>query len=132
MKVLSAAQDILGFRKRKFQDGFAENYEEINAPLEIKRSLFRKTLSTNLSNKANMEATKTYKDFQKMAQTHMREIQNQWWLKKAKEAQFAANSKNSRLFYQIIRELYVLQQSIFAPLKSKEGATLRQPEDIKK
>ena len=44
-----------------------------------------------------MEATKTYKDFQKVAQTRMREIQNQWWLKKAKEAQLAANSKNSRL-----------------------------------
>ena len=44
-----------------------------------------------------MEATKTYKDFQKVAQTCMHEIQNQWWLKKA-EAQLAANSKNSRLF----------------------------------
>ena len=44
MKVLSAAQDTLGFRKRKCQDWFAENYQEINAFLEIKRSLFRKNL----------------------------------------------------------------------------------------
>ena len=29
MKVLSAGQDILGFRKRKCQDWLAENYEEI-------------------------------------------------------------------------------------------------------
>ena len=79
-----------------------------------------------------MEATKTYKDFQKVAQMRMHKIQNQWWLKKAKEAQLAANSKNSRLFYQIIKELYGLQQSIFAPPKSKDGATLRRPEDIKK
>ena len=50
----------------------------------------------------------------------------------AEEAQLAANSKNSRLFYQIIKELYGLQQSIFAPLKSKDGATMRRPEDIKK
>ena len=49
-----------------------------------------------------------------------------------KKAQLAANSKNSRLFYQIIKELYGPQQSIFAPLKSKDGATLRRPEDIKK
>ena len=75
-----------------------------------------------------MEATKTYKDFQKVAQTRMREIQNQ----KAEVAQLAVNSKNSTLFYQIIKELYGPQQSIFAPLKSKDGATLRQPEDIKK
>ena len=64
MKVLSAAQDTLGFRKRKCQEWFAENYEEIDALLEIKRNLFRKTLSTNLSNQTKMEATKTCKDFQ--------------------------------------------------------------------
>ena len=69
MKVLSAAQDILGFRKRKCQDWFAENYEEIDAVLETKRNLFRKTLSTNLSNQAKMEVTKTYKDFQKVVLT---------------------------------------------------------------
>ena len=62
----------------------------------------------------------------------MREIQNQWWLTKAEKAQLAANSKNSRLFYQIIKELYGPQQSIFAPLKSKDGGTFRRPEDIKK
>ena len=79
-----------------------------------------------------MEATKTYKDFQKVAQTRMRKIQNQWCLKKAEEAQLAVNSKNSRLFYQIIKELYGPQQSIFAPLKSKDGGTFRRSEDIKK
>ena len=132
VKVLSAAQDTLGFRKRKCQGWFAENYEEIDALLETKCNFFRKTLLRNLSNQAKMEAAKTYKDFQKEAQMRMREIQNQWWLKKAKEAQLAANSKNSRLFYQIIKELYGPLQSIFAPLKSKDGATLRRPEDIKK
>ena len=79
-----------------------------------------------------MKATKTYKDFQKVAKTRMREIQNQWWLKKAEEARLAAHSKNSRLIYQIIKDLYGPQQSIFVPLKSKDGATLKRPEDIKK
>ena len=40
VKVLSAAQDTLGFRKRKCQNWFAENYEEIDALLETKRNLF--------------------------------------------------------------------------------------------
>ena len=40
VKVLSAAQDTLGFRKRKCQDWFAENYEEIDALFETKRNLF--------------------------------------------------------------------------------------------
>ena len=44
VKVLSAAQDTLGFRKRKCQDWFAENFEEIDTLLETKRNLFRKTL----------------------------------------------------------------------------------------
>ena len=105
VKVLSAVQDILGFQKRKCQEWFAENYEEFDTLLETKRILFRKTLSTNLFNQAKMEATKTNKDFQKVAQTRMLEIQNQWWLKKAEESQLAENSKNSRLFYQIIKEL---------------------------
>ena len=64
------------------QDWFAENYEEIDAILETKRNffrnLFRKTLSTNLSIQAKMEATKIYKDFQKVAQTRMCEIHSQW------------------------------------------------------
>ena len=106
VKVLSAAQDTLRFRKRKWQDCFVENYEKIDALLETKRNLFRKTFSTNLSNQAKMEATKTYKDFQKVAQTRMREMQNQWWLKKAKEEQLAGNRKNLRLFNRIIKELY--------------------------
>ena len=66
MKVLSAAQATLEFRKRKCQDWFAEKYEEIDSLLETKRNLFRKTLSTNLSNQARMEATKAYKVFQKV------------------------------------------------------------------
>ena len=65
VKVLSAAQDTLGFRKTKCQDWFAENYEEIDAFLETKRNLFRKTLSTNLSNQAKMEATKNIQGFSK-------------------------------------------------------------------
>ena len=36
------------------------------------------------------------------------------------------------MFYQIIKELFGPQQSILAPLKSKDGATLRRPDDIKK
>ena len=40
VKVLSAAQDTLGFRKRKCQDWFAENDEEIDALLETKHNLF--------------------------------------------------------------------------------------------
>ena len=40
VKVLSAAQDTLGFQKRKCQDWFAENYEEIDALLENKCNLF--------------------------------------------------------------------------------------------
>ena len=41
-----------------------------------------------------MEATKTYKDFQKVAQTHMCEIPNHWWPKKA-EAQLTAKTRDS-------------------------------------
>ena len=50
VKVISAAQDTLGFRKRKCQDWFAENYKEIDALLQTKRNVFGTTLSTNLSN----------------------------------------------------------------------------------
>ena len=67
-----------------------------------------------------MEATKTYAFVPLFENPCMCEIQNQWWFKKAKEAQLAANSENSILFYQIINELYGPQQSIFAPLKSKD------------
>ena len=61
----------------------------------------------------------------------MPEIQNQWYLRKAEEAQLAADPKNSNLFHQTIKEIYGPQQSIFASFKSKDGhTTLTQPKDI--
>ena len=43
VKVLSAAQDTLGFWKSKCQDWFVENYEKIDTLLETKRNLFQKS-----------------------------------------------------------------------------------------
>ena len=120
------------FGKGSTKTGLRKIMRELMHSLKQNTIFSEKPCQQICPTKTKMEATKKYKDFQKVAQASIREIQNQLWLKKAKEAQLAANSKNSRLFNQIIKELSGPQQSIFAPLESKDGATLRRPEDIKK
>ena len=67
-KVLSVAHDTLGVRKRKYQNWFAKNCEEINALLEMKNHLFLNTLPLNLSCHTKEEAIKKYKEFQSVVQ----------------------------------------------------------------
>ena len=121
LKVLSAACNNLGVCKRKYQDWFAENYEEINALLEMKHRFFPNPLPPNLSCHAKEGAIK--RNFE--VQEHSMKFQ------KAGKAQLAADTKNLKLFYLTFKEMYGPQQSIFTPLKSKHGnITLIQPEDI--
>ena len=89
-------------------------------------------MSLNISGHAKEGAVKKHKEFQNEVQKRMREIPNQWCLRKTEDAQLTADSKNSKLFYQTLKEMYGLQQSIFATLKPKDGyTTLTQPEDIR-
>ena len=97
-----------------------------------KTQSFPKNLVNKSVQPSKIGSYKNIQGFSRSGTNAYGEIQNQWWLKKAKEAQLAANSKNSRLFYPIIKELDGPQQSIFSPLKWIAGATIRRPEDIKK
>ena len=130
MKVLSAAQDTLRFQKRKCQDWFAEIMRKLM--LETKRNLFRKTLSTNLFIQAKMEATKTYKDFQKVAQTRMREIQKPVVAQEGKRSTTCSKQQKLEIVLPNNQRALWTAAINFAPFKSKDGATLRRPEDIKK
>ena len=129
LKVLSVVCNTLRVRKRKCQDCFAENWGNQCTSWNV---VFSRTpchqIFPAIQKRGLLKSRRNFSVIQKC----MREIQNQWWLRKAEEVQFAADSKNSKLFCQTIQEMYRQQYSIFSALKSKDGYTpLTQPEDIK-
>ena len=111
-------------RKRNSKDWFTENSEEIDSLLEIKRHLFQNTLTPNLSDRAKEEAAQAHKDFQSATQKRMREIQNQWWLNKAQEAQLPADTKNSKAFYNLLLKSYMVQNNRHLLLLSQKMVQL--------
>ncbi len=127
--VYSAAERIVGIRRRKSRDWFAAGAEEIDNLLETKQQLLRRTLVAT----PHGDATREYRSFRTHTQRRMREIQNLWWVDRAAEIQLAADTGNTKALYSLLKEVYGPRQATFAPLKSKDGAeTYTQPADIQK
>ena len=132
MKVLSAAQDTLGFRKRKCLDWFAENYKEIDALLETKRNLFRKTLSTNLFNQAAMEATKNIQGFLKSGTNAYARNTKPVVAQEGKRSTTCSKQQKLEIVLPNNQRALWAAAINFYSSQSKDGATLRRPEDVKK
>ena len=57
-------------------------------------------------------------------QRELRKMQNTWWSKRADEIQLAAYTKNTRVFYSLLREVYGPSSFSITPLKSKDNMHL--------
>ena len=76
VRVLFVARNTLGVHKRKCQDWFSKNCEEINALLEMKCHLFYNTLPPNLYCYAKERDIKKHKELQSVVQNCMCKIKN--------------------------------------------------------
>ena len=57
-------------------------------------------------------------------QREWRKMQNTWWSKKADEIQLAADTKNTRVFHSLLREVYGPSSFSITPLRSKDNKHL--------
>ena len=57
-------------------------------------------------------------------QRELKKMQNTWWSKRADEIQLAADTKNIRVFYSLLREVYGPSSSSITPLRSKDNKHL--------
>ena len=65
-----------------------------------------------------------FKHFQRQAQTALRRMQDEWWEKKADEIETYTATKNSKMFFSAIKEVYYPTKPRTTPLLSADGSTL--------
>lgn len=118
--VTETAKSVLGPKKRVHQDWFDENDGAVQALLNEGRSAF-----VDWQNNPNCSSRRDrYKDLKAKAQRELRNMQNQWWERKADEVQLYADSNNSKMLFSAIKAIYGPSASGTAPLLSADGTTI--------
>ncbi|GFR68802.1 craniofacial development protein 2 [Elysia marginata] len=98
--VYAAAIETLGPKKRKHQDWFDENNEEITRMLEEKNRLYRAHFNDKSpSRKAVLD------NIRKTVQRKLHEMQNTWLSQKADEIQSYADRNDTKRFYDAIKAM---------------------------
>ena len=118
--VYSAASEHLGPSTRKHQDWFDENEKEIQSLLDEKHQLFR-ALQNDPTSQSKKDA---FASARRKVQKKLREMQDNWFSKKAEEIQGYADSHDSKRFYDALKTLYGPQSSGSSPLLSADGTQL--------
>ena len=126
--VFSAAETALGFCKRKHQDWFDQNDQDILTLIEAKRSAHAAWLSDK--NSASKHAH--FKQLRGQVQSCTRELKNAWWADKATEVQNHADNKRSKEFYAGLKSIFGPVQCTTAPIRNRDGMLLTDKEDILK
>ena len=118
--ITESAKETIGPKKRVHQDWFDENDEHINKLLDQKNSAY-----VDWQNDSSSKAKKDrFKNLQKQTQSALRTMQDEWWVKKAEEVERYADSKNSKMFFSAIKEVYGPPKPVTTPLLSADGSTL--------
>ena len=124
VSVYSACERILGFRKRKSRDWFDENDVTIHSLLESKSKAYN-ALSKCVTGFHELLSLKfRFNSIKTEIQRELRKMQNTWWSKRADEFQLAADTKNTRVFYSLLREVYDPSSFFITPLRSKDNKHL--------
>lgn len=130
-KIFETAEGVLGFVKKKNQDWFDENNDEINALLQKKHAMLKKSLDPNLSKRKRDAASKSFKSIKATTQKQLGKMKDNWWSEKAAAVQQAADSKNTKQMYNLLGEIYGPKKATISPLLSKDGTELlREPSKI--
>ena len=118
--VAESAKLIIGSKKKVHQDWFAENDERIKELLDDKKKAFIQW-QNDISSTSKRDR---FKDLQRQAQVAFHRMQDEWWKKKANEIETYAATKNSKMFFSAINEVYGPTKSRITPLLSADDSTL--------
>ena len=118
--IYDTSANLLGFVKRKHQDWFDENDQET--------SLLIKTMHQShlqyMNNKRSKKLKKQYYSTKTSVQKRLRHLKDAWWKTKAEELQKAADSNNTKKFYDLLKKVYGPLTSTSGPLLSADGKKL--------
>ena len=112
--------EALGTTQKKNPDWFNENAEEILPLLEKKNS----ALTAHLASPSSLLLHRKWKEARSVTQRRLREIQNEWWINKAREIQRHADENRTYDFYNAIKGIYGPTRRTITPLLSADGSSL--------
>lgn len=116
----AAAAETLGFVKRKHQDWFDENDEEIEGILNTMHTTHRAYIAC----KHDAAKKGEYLQAKRSAQRRLRMMKNNWWEAKAAELQEAADQNNARALHQGLKAVYGPRVSGGNPVLTADGSSL--------
>ena len=118
--VTESAKLTIGPKKRIHQDWFDENDDPIRQLLDDKKKAYLEW-QNDISSTPKRDH---FKHFQRLTQTALRRMQDEWWEKKADEVEKYAVAKNSKMFFSAIKEVHGPAKPRTTPLLSADGSTL--------
>ena len=127
--IFASAEAALGFRKRKHQDWFDQCDQEMLQLIEQKCSAHAAWLSDKNSASKYAQSQTTESTF---AETHVHEMKNSWWAKKADEIQGHADRKKTKELYSGLKSLFGPPKNTTAPVRNSDGVLFTDKQDILK
>ena len=118
--VTESARLTFGPKKKVHQDWFDEKDERIKELLDDKKKAFIEW-QNNISSTSKQDR---FKHLQRQAQAALCRVQDEWWEKKANEIETYAATKNSKMFFSTIKDVYGPTKPCITPLMSADGVTL--------
>ena len=114
-----SAESVLGFRMRSHQDWFDENDDSITDLINRKNQAHSEWVRCG-----TLASKQRFKALQATVQRELRNMEDEWWNKKADEIQAYADTGNSKELFSAIKKIYGPQPSNTCPLLSADGSTL--------
>lgn len=124
--VYESSAEICGFVKRKHQDWFDESDVEISKLLDTLHT----THKIWTVDKSSSAKKKDYLEAKRVSQRRLRQMKEAWWSKKAAELQLAADTHNSKAFYEGLKAVYGPKSSGTSPIHSADNTLLTDRDTI--
>ena len=127
-EVDAAARETIAAMTKHHQDWFDDNDAEIKKLLTEKYNAHNVWLADRQSDAKRKQFIAKRRTLQKC----LRHMKDEWWKKKAEEIQSYADSRNAKMFYSSLREIYGPPQKSAAPIRNLQGELLTDNEAINK
>jgi hypothetical protein len=118
--VYSCSLDCLGTLGKRSRDWFDENDVAILNLLREKN----RAHDSHLANPSSVALKRIWQVKRAEVQTILREMQNRWWIERAREIQTFADENKIHEFYEFVRSVCGPVRNAPAPLRSADGHTL--------
>ena len=120
------AEETLGFSTRRHQDWFDNNAGGIHDLITAKN----KAHDAWLSQPTSVALKENFQQLRSEVQKILRDMENNWWIDRAKETQSYADANDQHGFYNSIKTLYGPTKSSITPVRSLEGNLLKNKQEI--